>query len=306
MDSAPSANGFRIAVVEDYAAAQPALRAVREIVFVREQNVPLELELDAERDPLCRHVLAFDRDGTPIGTGRLTPDHRIGRMAVLAEWRGRGVGEALLAALIELAAQLGWRQVSLHAQAAAIGFYARNGFLPEGERFLEADIEHLSMRRLLGAPNPVETREAGLAALLGIVAGARRGLAIYSRELDPGLLDRPDAVAALRRFATAGGIARVLLQDPAAPQRALAPLIALAQRLPSAFEFRAIEEPVDRNHPPAYLVNDRDGWYYRPLGHRFDGETRLDGGARARQLRAHFEPVWERARPCTEYRALGI
>ncbi|MGO1069040.1 GNAT family N-acetyltransferase [Lysobacter sp. CA199] len=304
--STDPAAGFRVVVVADYAAAQPALRAVRETVFVHEQNVPRELELDAERDPLCQHVLAFDRQDNPIGTARLTPDRRIGRMAVLAQWRGRGVGEALLAALIEHAQRLGWRELSLHAQASAIGFYARNGFLPEGERFVEAGIDHLTMRRLLGAANPVETREAALAALIGIVAGARHGLAIYSRELDPGLLDRADAIAALRRFATGGGIAQILLQDPAAPQRALAPLIALAQRLPSAFEFRAIEEPVDRNHPAAYLVNDRDGWYFRPLGHRFDGETRLDGGARARQLRAHFEPVWERGRPCSEYRALGI
>lgn len=301
-----SASGFRVVVVSDYAAAQPALRAVREQVFVREQNVPLELELDAGRDPRCEHVLAFDERGEPIGTGRLTPDRRIGRMAVLAGWRGRGVGEALLAALLERAAYLGWREVSLHSQATAIGFYARHGFLPRGERFMEAGIEHLTMHRLLGAPQPVETREAALAALAGIVAGARRGVLIYSRELDPGLLDRADAVAALRRFATGGGLTRVLLHDPAAPQRALAPLIALAQRLPSGFEFRAIEEPVDANYPGAYLVNDRDGWYHRPLGHRFDGETRIDGGARARQLRAHFEPVWERARGCSEYRALGI
>ncbi|UJB21297.1 MULTISPECIES: hypothetical protein [Lysobacter] len=156
------------------------------------------------------------------------------------------------------------------------------------------------------AGDQVETREAALAALSAIVAGARRGLSIYSRELDPGLLDRADAVSLLRRFATAGGVTRVLLQDPAAPQPALAPLIGLAQRLPSAFEFRAIEEPVDQNYPAAYIVNDRDGWYFRPLGHRFEGETRIDGGARARQLRAHFEPVWERARACTEFRALGI
>jgi predicted GNAT family N-acyltransferase len=299
--------GFRVVAVEDYAAARPALRAVREAVFVREQNVPLELELDAERDPQCQHVLAFDADGEPIGTGRLTPDRRIGRMAVLSAWRGRGVGEALLEALVARARALGWREVSLHSQASAIGFYARQGFLPFGPRFEEAGgIEHLAMYRLLGAANPVDGRDAAAAALTGLLAQARRALWIYSRELDPGLLDRADALAALRRFAVDGGQVRVLLHDPAAPQRALAPLIGLAQRLPTAFEFRAVEETVDQNDPAAYCVNDREGWYYRPLGHRFDGETRLDDGPRARQLRARFEPVWERARPCTEFRALGI
>ncbi len=306
MSQAPPA-GFRVVAVEDYAAALPALRAVREAVFVREQNVPLELELDAGRDPQCQHVLAFDADGAPIGTGRLTPDRRIGRMAVLAAWRGRGVGEALLQALVARARALGWREVSLHSQASAIGFYARQGFLPFGPRFEEAGgIEHLAMYRLLGAANPVDGREAAAAALAGLLAQARRALWICSRELDPGLLDRADALAALRRFAVDGGQVRVLLHDPAAPQRALAPLIGLAQRLPTAFEFRAIEETVDQNDPAAYCVNDREGWYYRPLGHRFDGETRLDDGPRARQLRARFEPVWERARPCTEFRALGI
>lgn len=297
--------GFRVVAVADYAAALAALRAVREAVFVHEQQVPAEIELDPH-DPLCQHVLALDAEERPIGTGRLTPDRRIGRMAVLAGWRGRGVGEALLDALIERARQLGWRELSLHAQSSAIGFYARRGFLPFGDRFVEAGIDHQSMRLLLDAANPVETRAAALAALAGVIANARRSLSIYSRDLDPGLLDRPELVAALRRFATSGGAIRVLLHDPGAPQRALAPLIGLSQRLSSVFEFRAIEEPVDLKYPSAYLVNDRDGWYYRPLGHRYDGETRLDGGARARQLRAHFDPVWERARPCSEYRALGI
>lgn len=295
---------FRVDPVA-YEAGLSDLRSVREAVFVREQGVPLEMEWD-ELDPLCHHVIARDEAGQPIGTGRLTPDHRIGRMAVLADWRGKGVGDALLLALIEQARRLGWRELALHAQVSAIGFYARHGFLPYGERFEEAGIDHQSMRSLLDKPNTVETRDAALAALLGVVMGARRALYIYSRELDPGLLDAPEALAALRRFATHGGEVRVLLQDAAAPQRALAPLINLAQRLPSAFAFRAVEEPGDRAYPSAFAVNDRGGWYFRTLGHRFDGEVQLDNGARARQLRAVFEPVWERARACSEYRALGI
>lgn len=281
------------------------LRAVRDAVFVQEQGVPVELERDA-LDPLSRHVIARDADGRPIGTGRLTPDARIGRMAVLPSWRSRGVGEALLKALLAQARELHWREVTLHAQVPAMAFYARQGFLPYGERFVEAGLAHQSMRLVLDAVNPVLGRDAGLAAVLGVVNGARRQLLVYSRDLDPGVLDRPEAVAALRRFAVGGGEVRILLHDPAAPQRAIAPMIGLGQRLSSAFGFRAIEEPVDLDYPSAYVVNDGGGWYFRPLGNRFDGETRLDDGPRARQLRAHFDPVWERARPCTEYRALGL
>lgn len=289
----------------DYQAGLPDLRRVRETVFVHEQGVPLALEWD-ELDPQCHHVVARDDNGEAIGTGRLTPKRTIGRMAVLSDWRGRGVGDAMLRALLEQARANGWHEVSLHAQASAIDFYARHGFLPVGERFEEAGIEHQSMRLLPGAVNPVETRDAAVAAMLGVIAGARRQLVIYSRELDPGLLDAPAVVTALRRLATGGGEIRVLLQDPAEPQRALAPLIGLAQRLPSAFAFRAIEEPADRSYASAYVANDLRGYYFRPLGHRFDGETRLDASGRARQLRATFDPVWQRARPCTEYRALGL
>jgi predicted GNAT family N-acyltransferase len=289
----------------DYEAALPQLRAVREPVFVQEQGVPVELEWD-ELDPQCHHVVAFDAQGQPIGTGRLTPEHKIGRMAVLADWRGRGVGDALLLALLDKARKLGWHDVSLHAQVSAIGFYARHGFLPYGERFVEAGIDHQSMRRLLDAANPVETHEAAIAALVGVIGTARRELWIYSRELDPGLLDHPEVVAALRRFGTHRGVAHILLQDAITPQLAHAPLLGLAQRLPSAILFRVIEEPVDRAYASAFIANDRGGWYFRTLGHRPEGETRIDQPARARQLQNVFEPVWERARPCGEYRALGI
>lgn len=295
---------FQVEVV-DFAAARAELHAVREAVFIREQNVPESIERDA-LDPLCRHVLARAADGTPIGTGRLTPDHRIGRMAVLREWRGRRVGDALLRALVEEARRAGLREVGLHAQASAIDFYQRHGFLPAGPRFQEAGIEHQTMHRLLAAPMAVEAREQALAATIGIVASARRTVRIYTRELDPGLLDSAEAVTALRRHATRGGDVRVLLQDPESPQRALAPLIALAQRLPSLFAFRTVDDPVDLAYPSAYIVNDLDGWYFRPLGHRVDGETRFDGGGKARELRNTFDPVWERSRPCTEFRALGI
>ncbi|GHA71576.1 GNAT family N-acetyltransferase [Cognatilysobacter bugurensis] len=285
--------------------ARVELHAVRGTVFIDEQRVPAEIERDA-LDPQCVHVLARAADGTPIGAGRLTPDRRIGRMAVLRDWRGRGVGEAMLAALVDSASAMGWPEVRLHAQVGALAFYRRLGFLPLGPRFEEAGIEHQTMARALVGAGVVETREQGLAALESIAAGTRRLLRVYSRALDPGLLDQPEAVAALRRLGTRGGEVRVLLQDAAAPRRALAPLISLSQRLPSSFAFRVVGDPVDLAYPSAYTVNDADGWYFRPLGHRLDGETRIDSGAQARELRHAFDPVWERSRPATELRALGI
>ena len=291
----------------DYQADFKDLRAVREPVFVVEQNVPIELEWD-ELDPRCHHVIARDAEHRPIGTGRLTPEHKIGRLAVLREWRGKGVGDAMLLALIEQARRLGWREVSLHAQASAIDFYLRHGFQPYGERFEEAGIEHQSMRRAISGPTAIDDRDAAIRTVVDILREARRHVCLYSRDLDPGLFDSPAVVDALRRFGTAGrgNELRVLLQDAGAPQRGRSPLIALAQRLPSAFVFREVDDPVDRAYPSAYLANDLGGYYFRTLGHRFDGEADLHAPGRARQLRGAFMAVWERARPVSEYRALGI
>lgn len=301
-----NARAFQVEAI-DYASGLEELRAVRETVFVQEQQVPIEEEWDA-LDPLCQHVIARDQNRLPIGTGRLTPERRIGRMAVLADWRGQGVGEAMLAALIEQARNLGWPAVSLNAQVSAEDFYARHGFIPHGERFYEAGIEHQSMRRALQGATAVENAAGGVAALLAITAQARRSLRIYSRELDPGLLDDPRALDALRRFATRtrGAEVQILLQDAATPQRALAPLLTLAQRLPSVFAFREVREPVDKAYASAFIANDLGGYYFRTLGHRYDGDTDLEGAGRARQLRDEFGRFWERARPCTEFRALGI
>ena len=305
MESDPT-QPFRVDAV-DYEAALDALRAVRETVFVEEQQVPLELEWD-EPDPRCVHVLARALDGTPIGTGRLTPEHKIGRMAVLREWRGKGVGDAMLLALIEQARRRGWREVSLHAQASAIDFYLRHGSAPYGERSEEAGIEHQSMRRTISGPTAIEDRDAAIRTVVDILGAARRHAWLYTRDLDPGLFDAPPVIEALRRFGTAGrgNELRVLLQDAGAPQRGHSPFLALAQRLPSVFAFREVEDPVDRAYPSAYLANDLGGYYFRTLGHRFDGEADLHAPGRARQLRGAFMAVWERARPVGEYRALGI
>jgi predicted GNAT family N-acyltransferase len=122
----------------------PHLRTVRDLVFVIEQKVPVELERDAI-DGNCHHVLALDMEQNPIGTGRLTPEHTIGRMAVLPKWRGQGVGDALLLRLIAKANALDWPSVSLHAQTSAIGFYLKHGFQVFGPEYEEAGIQHQSM-----------------------------------------------------------------------------------------------------------------------------------------------------------------
>jgi len=121
-----------------------ALRLVRETVFVQEQKVPAELEWDG-MDQKCLHMLAEDGQGNPIGTGRLLPDGHIGRMAVLREWRGRGVGSALLRALMEAGRQRGFEKMILAAQIQAMPFYEKAGFVAQGGIFDDAGIPHRNM-----------------------------------------------------------------------------------------------------------------------------------------------------------------
>lgn len=133
----------------DWDTLRAEAEAVRFEVFVLEQKVPAEIEID-EWDPQCLHALARDAAGTVLGTGRLLPDGHIGRMAVRRHARGMGVGSALLTALMQAAQERGMQQVALSAQTHAMPFYARFGFEAYGEVYDDAGIPHRMMRRPAG------------------------------------------------------------------------------------------------------------------------------------------------------------
>jgi predicted GNAT family N-acyltransferase len=308
----------------DYTIDFKDLRSVREPVFVVEQQVPLEEEWDA-LDPKCHHVIARDAAHRPIGTGRLTPEHKIGRMAVLREWRGRGVGEALLVALVDQARALGLREVRLNAQVGALGFYEKFGFESYGERFEEAGIQHQAMKLeldpALPSPRPAarprgasreatdfEGLEATLAAVRTLVNQARRELVVYTRDLEASVYAHPAIVDALKSFAIArrGSVVRFLVQDPGVAQRQPHPLLALAQRLPSSFQFRSPQDAEEMQYPSVFVANDSDGYLFRWLGSRYEGDWSPALPGRNRQLVEQFQRSWERARPCTELRSLAL
>ena len=140
--------GAQIRIV-DWARYSEALSSIRHMVFVEEQGVPVELELDGE-DVSARHVAAFSDDGRLIGTGRLLASGKIGRMAGSQSMRRPGIGRALLAAVVEEAKRLKLEEVSLGAQLPAVAFYERAGFKAYGDIFLDAGIEHKMMRLVLG------------------------------------------------------------------------------------------------------------------------------------------------------------
>ena len=126
--------------------------ALRTQVFVAEQKTPAELEWDAA-DAQALHAVAYNRLGLALATGRLlehTPGvSKIGRMAVLAPLRGSRIGRAVLDALVHAARERGDQQVLLHAQASAVLFYSRAGFVAQGPAFDEAGIPHQAIVKAL-------------------------------------------------------------------------------------------------------------------------------------------------------------
>jgi predicted GNAT family N-acyltransferase len=138
---------FRIEVTRDI----PTCQALRRVVFIEEQGVSEADEVDG-LDGVAVHLLAWDGD-CPVGTARLLLKGsvgKIGRVCVLPEVRGTGLGAELIgAALAEFARMPGVTEACLGSQSHATGFYEKLGFVVEGEEFLDAGIAHRHMRRAL-------------------------------------------------------------------------------------------------------------------------------------------------------------
>lgn len=126
-----------------------ALRDIRRHVFIEEQQIPEALEWD-EDDTISIHFL-MSAGAEPVGTARLLLDGHIGRVAIMPQWRGRGLGERLMQAVMEHARVMGMQTLRLSAQTYALDFYRRLGFVPCSEEYLEAGIPHFAMRRDSGS-----------------------------------------------------------------------------------------------------------------------------------------------------------
>lgn len=290
----------------------PSLRALREAVFVVEQGVPPEIEWDG-RDAGARHLIA-ERDGAPVGCGRLLPDGRIGRLAVRAPLRGGGIGALLLQGLLQLAREEGMRRVYLHAQASAEDFYRRAGFLPDGPLFDEAGIAHRNMLLQLDYracdhrvaavawPQPFRQLVVAQAQL------ARRELFILSPHLDPQVFDDPalrPAITRLLRSAGRRGRVRIVVQDLRAVIESGHGLLQLAQRLPSGVSMRWLPEHPDWSGE-TWVLRDQDSLLRHPGAPRGRGAYLPGDRARASQALARLEALWRAAQETPELRRVAL
>ncbi len=121
------------------------LEFVRRQVFIIEQRIPESEEWD-DADENSSHVLVFSEKRDAVGTGRIEPTGKITRIAVIADYRGQGVGSAILTRLLDEARQRGFCQVYLHSQTHALGFYKKFGFVSDEEFFSEGGIPHVLAR----------------------------------------------------------------------------------------------------------------------------------------------------------------
>ena len=130
-------------ITTDWQHDKDALSAIRRKVFIDEQHVPEQLEWDEDDDD-ATHFLA--RIGNRnVACARLTADGKIGRMAVLEQYRNQGIGQRLLQQVIAHARDEAYPTLYMHAQASAMGFYEKAGFTVSGEPFMEAGIPHREM-----------------------------------------------------------------------------------------------------------------------------------------------------------------
>lgn len=141
---------------------RPRIERVRRAVFIEEQRIREADEWDDD-DPRCWHVLALGPNRDVVGTGRLDPAGKIGRVAVLPSYRGTGIGAAIVSRLVDLAAEQGLTQVHLNAQVSAVRFYERLGFRAEGPEFDEVGIAHRHMCRGTGKTDERRAATDGIA-----------------------------------------------------------------------------------------------------------------------------------------------
>lgn len=297
------------------------LRLLRQQVFVVEQGVPESLEWDGE-DASCKHFLATV-DDEPVGCARLMPTGQIGRMAVLASERGKGLGGQLLLAAIETAQQQGLTDIFLHAQVRVQPFYERFGFTAYGDRFLEAGIDHQSMHltaetappleSLLSAKlagrnlAPFDTDESAAERAAQLCAGAQRHVVIYSQLLDQETFGQGVVVAALSDFVRSHAHAHVdiLIHSSSKIRARSHELVALAQRLTSKFTIKLVNDD-ERNERRSFIVADGEGYWLLPDYQQPTGIACAFDPVQAQHLSDRFEELSRRAKIDPNLRTLRI
>lgn len=305
------------------------IREIRQRVFIDEQHVPPALEWD-DTDEISDHYLAMLPDNTPVGVARmfttLNETAHIGRMAILPEFRGQKIGEALLRHLIHEAAD-NCSELRLSAQQHAISFYQQSGFHVCSDFYEDAGIPHADMRSLAPAllaknlgkvtqPMILEkdseswlfTSEADMTALIDTIAGqAQQRIWLYDRVLHHKLYDRfrfRELVSALARRHPLSEV-RLLIHDDQPLIKSRHQIVELMRRMPSRIKLRLVSGEYSTESQP-FLLADREGVVYRHNFENPEGFAGFSDSRRVKLLSENYQRMWDAGKNSSELRELPI
>lgn len=318
-----------------------SLRHIRQTVFVEEQNIPAEVEFDAEDDQ-ATHLLALDSAGTPLGCARLLDSGVIGRVAVMIDARGTGLGKALMQATVDEAINKKLTRLSLHAQENAQGFYRKLDFVATGQRFKEAGIEHVTMERVL--PIPFETQglkksvvirdnprdetsaqqtqqqaaamresrlleftseAAAISQLDAVIESANRQLRLYSPTLDHTLFDRAPLVELMSKFVRSapGAQVEILVNDTALIVARGHLLVELRRRLDEKMIIRKLPDTI-KGDKQSWLVADNTALWVQSEPNEYRGWSDTFNPVQAERFTKRYTHLWDRSVSDPELRVL--
>jgi len=289
------------------------LCSIRKAVFVDEQNVPIEEEID-QRDEQCRHVKAVLDSGEIIATGRLLPDGKIGRMCVKKSYRKHGIGNKILRALIKLAIKDQHKIVYADAQLSALPFYQTNGFIVTSDIFMDAGIEHkkvsfkIDNKFIESLAKNITDRETAQLIVREMVQSATQQVLIYSHEMESDLYNHEDICESLSLLVRSNKRAEIsiLAHDTSDAVRNGHCLINLAQKLSTFVHIRVTEHSVTRELSESWLIVDGHAYCRFINPQRFEGKYEHYNRTRCRKMQADFNELWEQSVPDITTRRLNI
>ena len=311
--------GIRVSHVS-WADYQSQLQSIRDSVFIQEQGVPQDLEWD-EHDSSCIHLLA-EAGSEFIGCARLLSSGndplkaKIGRMAVLEEYRGLGIGKAIIEQAEKVATKEGFTSIELSAQCHAFGFYSSLGYLAFSEPYDDVGIPHIDMRKHLNSPSDLSSADMyqigkddhlhqGISLLQAqgfldiFLSQTHRAFVLCIKDLNHPICSYEPMLEKIKHLAKSKRYFKVyILLNNSARQFGQHPLLKLQERLPSFIELRQAKTSV-----PSHWVFDGLGW----LDYE-ENETRVSYSdrARIRHFMDKFKSWWDHALPVKEGRELHL
>lgn len=316
----------------DWLEFEEKLKEIRLEVFVNEQEVPQEEELDG-LDEESTHFIALNEFGQHVGCARLLPSGQIGRMAVNKDIRGSGVGAQLLDAAVAEAQAQGLDKVYLHAQLHAEEFYRKGGFISRGDRFMDAGIEHTTMEMMLPftfeapskpIPAPVKTESkpfdevesdpcafedqaSALEGLVKCVGQARRHIFILSPYLDHDYFTDERLVQSISELARSAPKAevRILIMSSKFIVMRGHPLVELARRLDEKISIQVLDERISKQ-TSSFVCVDQNTYWLLPDYDAPEGVYDVGNPVMTNRLQETFQTAWDKSRVDPELRQLSI